>query len=146
MSLNNIKEILEKIRENNDGTLSPSKVVEEARPVSSPLHSKFEWNDGHAADQYRLEQARRLIRIIVTTVKHDKKDYEVRTYVSLTSDRTGEEKDGYRLITDVLKNDETRAVMIKDALAELRIFRIKYSQLKELAEIFKAIDAVQTKE
>ena len=139
MNLDQVKIELESIRTQNNGMLLPSDVVEAARPETSPIHSRFEWDDGHAAEQYRLTQARNLIRIVVDITTHESKDYEVRTYVSLTSDRTG--RQGYRLITDVLENKDTRAEMISDAFAELRTFRTKYGQLKELARIFEAIDA-----
>jgi len=44
------------------GILTPSAVVDEARPEDSPLHAAFEWDDSIAAEKYRLEQARRLLR------------------------------------------------------------------------------------
>lgn len=45
--------------------LTPPTVVEAARNPASPLHGLFEWDDGRAAAQYRLEQARRIIKTIV---------------------------------------------------------------------------------
>ena len=48
---------------NTYGSLKPSTVVEEARAESSPLHGDFEWEDGKAAHQHRLHQARTLIRV-----------------------------------------------------------------------------------
>ncbi len=47
---------------NRDGFLKPSIVVAEAKPVTSPLHNVFEWNDKKAGAAYRLDQARRVIR------------------------------------------------------------------------------------
>ena len=49
--------------------LLPSTVVQSARPASSPLHDQFDWDDGSAAHAFRLEQARRLIREYIITVK-----------------------------------------------------------------------------
>jgi hypothetical protein len=37
-------------------------VVEAARDPNSPLHSAFTWDDAEAAEQYRLAQARVLLR------------------------------------------------------------------------------------
>ena len=131
---------LETIRQNNDGVLNPHDVVEYARPDNSLLHTHFEWDDEKASEQYRLWQARQLISLVVTTVAPETKEYEVRTYISLTSDR---KEGGYRLITDVLDNTETRAQMMKDAISELRVFRIKYGKLTELAKIFAAMEEVE---
>jgi hypothetical protein len=46
-----------------DGSVKASVVVAEAKPKNAPLHPKFEWRDKVAAEQYRLEQARKIIRV-----------------------------------------------------------------------------------
>lgn len=46
------------------GVVTPSKVVEAARDVMSPLHAEFEWDDSVAAHEHRLATARELIRDI----------------------------------------------------------------------------------
>ncbi|HUD75319.1 MAG TPA: hypothetical protein VMQ76_09630, partial [Terracidiphilus sp.] len=63
-----IIDALRAIADKNGGLLLPEKVVEAARPVSSPLHSWFEWNDNKAAENYRIWQARQLIRVTVQTI------------------------------------------------------------------------------
>lgn len=47
------------------GRLTPEQVVEDARAEDSPLHSHFTWDDAEAAQKYRLNEARALIRIRV---------------------------------------------------------------------------------
>jgi hypothetical protein len=44
------------------GEVKASVLVDEARPEESPAHPAFEWRDGVAAEEYRLHQARQLIR------------------------------------------------------------------------------------
>lgn len=46
-----------------DGDVRASTVVDEARPKDSPIHDQFEWDNRVAGEQYRLAQARRLIRV-----------------------------------------------------------------------------------
>jgi len=58
-----IKEELVRIY-HRDGKLSSSTVVDEARPEGSPLHPEFEWNNLKAGEEYRLIQARQLIRSV----------------------------------------------------------------------------------
>ncbi len=58
-------EALEQIRAEGGGVLHPANVVEAAQDPASPLHADFEWDDGEAAIQHRLNQARTLIRAVV---------------------------------------------------------------------------------
>jgi len=46
-----------------DKAIRASVIVEEAKPKSSPIHDEFTWNDKEAGHQYRLGQARQLIRV-----------------------------------------------------------------------------------
>lgn len=137
-----IKDELETIRKNHNGHLLPADVVEFARDPSTQLHTQFQWDDSRAAEQWRLQQARNIIRLHVTVIQEDTEP--VRAYVSLTPDRhTG---GGYRATVDVVNDDELRARMVADALKELRTFRRKYEQLKELRPVWEAIDAVEATE
>jgi hypothetical protein len=49
---------------NRRGQLSASGVLDAARDEESPLHPAFEWDDDEAAEQFRLIQARALIRAV----------------------------------------------------------------------------------
>lgn len=53
---------LEKLAAANGGNLTAEFVVQAARSKKSPLHSFFTWDDTLAAEEYRKEQARRLIQ------------------------------------------------------------------------------------
>ena len=46
------------------GRLTPDEVVHIASDPESPLHEAFDWDDASAAHQYRLDQARSLIRSV----------------------------------------------------------------------------------
>jgi hypothetical protein len=54
-----------------DGALTPSRVLESAQPDDAPLHNAFEWDDTTAGNEYRLIQARQLIRAVVVVVESD---------------------------------------------------------------------------
>lgn len=129
---------LKRIAHSNRGLLLPQTVVEAARPARSPLHPRFEWDDTEAAEKYRIWQARQLIRVCVELIPGISTPTEV--FVSLSEDRT--EGRGYRVVTEVLKDEDMRAQMLEDALAELEIFRLKYRRLKELVAVFDAIESV----
>lgn len=61
-------EYLELMRKQAGGTLDPTEVLADARNPNSPLHVAFEWDDETAAAAYRLDQARKLIRVHVQTM------------------------------------------------------------------------------
>lgn len=125
---------LRRISKEGGGILKPEVVVEEARDEQNPLHSRFTWDDTEAAKQHRLNQARYLIRTTVQYIKANGDERPVRVFVSLTNDR---DDSGYREVVAVLSDNELRKQMLKDALDELKRIELKYSDLKELAELFK---------
>ena len=131
-----------RLAEQHAGELQPAVVVEAARDEASPLHSHFEWNDTAAAAAWRLQQARQLINVVVRYEDvAPGKSIPCRVFVSLMPDRQNE-GGGYRLITSVMANDGRRLQLLADALAELRRVQAKYAGLKELADVFAAVDRV----
>lgn len=105
---------LAEIKERAGGTLRPEDVVAFAASPNTVLHNHFTWDDGEAAHLYRLEEARRLIRAVVTIVPtKDGGEIQVRAFVSLPSDRGSV---GYRAVEEVM-SDEQRAA---EAMASLR--------------------------
>lgn len=134
-----VKAELERLRRANGGTLLPEQVVNAARPASSPLHGEFQWDNTEAAHQWRLHQARNIIRVFVTVIEADGSK-ESRAYVSLTFDRAAGV--GYRAMADVLDDAVLRERLLEDARADMLRFRAKYAALRELAEVFAAIEKV----
>lgn len=128
---------LQRLNHEQGGILPPEKVVQAAKPPLSVLHPYFEWNEGTAADNFRLWQARQLLRIVVRY--EPRVGREVRVFVSLSTDRvkTG---GGYRELITVLKKPNLRAQLLTDAIAELQRMRQRYADLRELAAVFAEID------
>jgi hypothetical protein len=122
------------------GQLTPRIVLEHARSPDSPLHSHFEWDDGEAAEKFRLLQASFLIRQVrVKVIAPDgEKTAMVRAFVSLPSDRVS--GSGYRHVEAVLSTPDHRSEMLACAAAELETFRRKYKLLSELSDVFESID------
>lgn len=87
-----------------NGEITPEQVVEDARPVDSPLHPYFEWNDSLAAHNWRIEQARRLLQsfelvthvggvsiITPNFVRDPQKQVHEQGYIDVAQIRTKEE-------------------------------------------------------
>ncbi len=122
------------------GVLRPDVVVDAARDESSPLHDYFTWDDGEAAEQYRLIEARKLIQVHVEVLENCKRKSPV--FVSLRDDRA-KAGGGYRLMVDVLSDEAKRERLLDEAKRDLETFRSKYHMLSELSRVFAAMDAVK---
>ena len=137
---NAIKQELLRIAAEHRGILRPEDVVEAAKPKASPLHDRFQWNDGKAAYEYRLWQARQLISVTVTY--EEPVNAHVRTFVSLKQDRKKGKK-GYRVLAQVMSEEESREQLLQDAFEDMKVFKKKYRLLTELAAVFEAMDSVK---
>jgi hypothetical protein len=133
---------LRRIQALNGGLLRPSDIVAEASAPDSPLHHCFNWDDTAAAHQWRLQQARQLIRVVVEVLPYEEPHYEVRAYVSLMPDRV-QQNGGYRVLTEVLASPPQRQQMLAEALQELNRFKVRYHQLSELDAVFRAAERAQ---
>ena len=141
MEHNEITRELLRIQALNGGLLRAVDVVEEARHPASPLHDRFNWDDTEAAHQWRLQQARQLIRVKVEYLPYQEPRYEVRAFVSLMPDRQVPAC-GYRVMAEVLSEPARRQQLLGDALAELNRWRVKYFQLTELDSVFRAMERI----
>jgi hypothetical protein len=133
---------LEEIRKESGGILRPADVVRVAEAEDHPLHSAFEWDDTEAAREYRLNQARHLIKVAVMVMPQTEEPYQV--YVSMRADREGE-GGGYRRVVDVLSREQSRTHLLEEAMRDLEYWQRKYAMLTELAGVFDAIKKARTK-
>ena len=122
-----------------EGRLTAKNLLDANRPENAPLHDAFNWNDDEAAELYREEQARKIIRCIV--VKRDNVKEPVRQFINV---EISERK--YYSVDVLLKTESTRNIMLRTALAELKAFQKKYRILKELTNVFTAIDQLKIDE
>lgn len=134
---------LELIRSRNkDGILFPEDVVKFARNSKTALHKFFEWDDNKAAENYRLAQARSIIRVTVEIIG-DVSTEPVRTYVSLPSDRKSD--GGYRHMAEVVEDQVMLEELFAEAQRELEAFRKKYQKLAAVSEmrgVFREIQGI----
>lgn len=144
-----VGEVLERL-ESENGTVSKEAFLDASRPVSSPTHSLFEWDDATAAERYRLVQSGRYIRDLrVTLIRHESDvktmdvqitnsaEYEGRGFMNGRENRLSGVS--YNSAMQVLTDKEKRENALRHAKAELRIFRRKYESFKELAGVMNEI-------
>lgn len=136
-----IQQELEQIRESNGGTIPPEAVVEFARNPETALHERFDWDDSEAAHMWRLEQARRIIRVQVTF--EPRTETKVPIYVNLHSDR--HDGTGYRAVADVMNDEEKRQLLLRDLMRDLEAWQRRAQRFRELVPIFDAAERVRRK-
>lgn len=123
------------------GNVTPEDLVDAARPKRSPIHGMFEWDDTVAAEKYRLEQAGYFIRSLRISLTITGGGVTVvRPLISVVSNG----KKTYVPTVKALDDQEYRAQIIAQALRELTSFQAKYAALKELGDIFAAIERLRT--
>ena len=127
------------------GSLAPSYVVEDAEPVSSPLHSCFTWDNKRAAHEFRLWEARSLIGALVELEDGDAEGTPVRSFVSIAREDGESDYTPVALLKiEMAENQETREQMISRAVQDARSIQRAYGHLvPELSELFEAISRLE---
>ena len=136
-----VKQELEKIRKKHRGILRPRDVVDFARNEDTALHKRFEWDDSRAAEQYRLVQAREIIRFTVEV--YDENPEPIHCYVSFSDERR--KGDSYRLLTEVMSDADHRQKLLDQAEREMDAWIQRYRQFSEFRPVFKAMESVKAK-
>jgi hypothetical protein len=141
---NSVGTHIEFLRRQHDGELKPEFVVNDARNPNSPLHSFFEWDDTEAAEQYRLNQARRLIRTVVAIYTEIPNREPVRAFMHIrpsapaNTETKGEREPSYYTSTvEALTKPDLRFGVLRRAKAELDAWRQRYADLKELSAVME---------
>lgn len=117
--------------------LTAKTIVDASRNEDAPLHGEFEWDDAIAGELWREQRARVMIQNLVVRTEEKDDARIVRAFIKL------EEASDYESITTILADVEKTTSLLSLALKELQQFQRKYSDLKELAGVFKEIEKVQ---
>lgn len=119
----------------NENRLTAANLVDVSRPEDAPLHPEFEWRDDVAAERWREEQARQIIRCIRVVSEEDPDQAPVRMYVHPVL-----ESPNYEPLHLVLQDQDKRSSLLKAALRDMVSFKAKYKELQELAKVMDAVD------
>ena len=138
-----VRSELVSLAEERGGQLSPRAVLDAARDESSPLHRFFEWDEGKAAEGFRLVQASALIREVRLEVVTESKDP---TRVTLTVQRAfhsvpslrGSAEGSYVHAHSI--SDPTE--LVADVLKTMNGLRKKHAALSQLAGVWRELDKV----
>lgn len=132
---------IEMLRKKFHGELTPQDILDDARHDNSPLHSFFEWDNSAAAEQYRLQQARGLIRAVVAVyVREDQPAIRTRAYIHVPEPSAPH----YREASHAMSQSKTRKMVLDRAWNELKAWKAKYKDLQEFAGLIRVIEVIDT--
>jgi hypothetical protein len=117
-------------------TLTSGDLVQAAENPQSAFHGYFTWDNDEAGHQYRLEEARRLIKSY--TIYQPDIKAEVQIFTSLDMDRIMGR--GYRWTMDAAQDTDLRTELVYTTLKQLMSLESKYRHIVELASIWGAIE------
>lgn len=131
------------------GKFTPADIVKAARPERARLHKYFDWDDSHAAENYRLHQARQLVQRIRIVVVAGGTKMETRAFHSVLVKVKEEEKPQPRYVPlrNIRKSKSLQEQVLGQALRELEGWRNRYQQYKDVLSttLFDEIDEVLEK-
>jgi hypothetical protein len=131
---------LELLREESGGNLDPRRIVEFARSSNTALHSAFTWDDGEAAERWRINQAKQVIRAAVTMLpRPDGGMVPVRAYVY---DATARQ---YAATSTVLSDAESADTLLRQMRLDVERILNRYRRHASLVpHIAAALSAIPT--
>lgn len=123
-------------------TVTAKELLDASRDVTAPLHSCFEWDDSIAAEQFRVQQARKIISSIeIEYIKSDTPEHLARSrYFVNTVSNAPKVQGQYTTIDVAFSNEDYRTVVLKNAYRELKTFQGKYNCYQELSDVLEAIN------
>lgn len=136
-----VGERLERLRAAGAGELTPEAVVADARHPGSPLHPLFKWDEAEAAHQYRLVQARALIRAVIVRYRAAPGN-GARSVVAFVNLKEGD-RQYYTATAVALSDPERRAIVLRQAWEDFQALRKRYADLIEFAQLFAALDEIE---
>jgi hypothetical protein len=127
---------LEEVRLSHGGKLTPEDTVADATPEESLLHPAFEWDEASAAHQFRLSQARAIIRSVV--IVRDEQA-PVPAYLHVDIHRAEQQRERYYQHTDVIveRPDEFAAA--------IRVLRRKFEEARSALEMAQRLGKQATR-
>lgn len=137
------------------GHSTAPEIVNAARPLESPLHPYFEWNDGEAAELYRHNQAREMTRaiVVVRRTHEDEPAQEVRAFFPVHRDpeaKQGRKPREYVHIDSIMADPALSEQVVTDALKMLRAWRNRFDVYRtifpsEWSPVFEVVEEITEK-
>jgi hypothetical protein len=127
---NEIGNALEDIARNHDNRLRPEDVLNEARKRNHPLHRHFIWDNDKAAELYRIDQARALIRSVKIIAAEEVNQAAGRAYHSIQDNGRS-----YRSASEIKSSVSLQLSLYLAALRDLKAWEKRYRSIAHICEL-----------
>lgn len=117
------------------GVLTAEHVLAAATPVGSPLHDKFTWDDSEAAEQYRLIEARKLIRFVREPYTRPTGEPGTVRFFHPQPQASGAMV--YQPLAEIVQDPIASALLMKQAEREWRALWARYQHLQEFVDLVR---------
>ena len=98
---------------------TPQQIVDKARDERTELHKCFTWDDAEAAEKYRRDEARHLVRCIVIKREEPSEDKPVvRLFHKVESGQ------GYKPATVIIRKQDEYEMLLSRARADISIMEL----------------------
>jgi hypothetical protein len=97
------------------GNLTPESVLAAAQSANNPMHDWFDWSDTEAAEKWRLQQARLLIKTVYVRITYATNTVVmVPAFVSEADDEDDETNTArhYSKVVEVMSDDDRRKALV----------------------------------
>lgn len=116
--------------EDNEGRITPERLVESATPEDDPAHDLFEWDDAKAGQQHRLAQARQYLKK-VEFIRHIGTT-EVKTVKYVRDPDRQPREQGYRALDKIQTDEDAAHAMLADEFARARAVLTRARKLAQV--------------
>lgn len=120
--------------------LTPDLIVDVARDPEHPLHSRFQWDDGLAADSWRKAQAHELIRSVRVVYREADEKQSARTVRSWHAVRT-DKGHVYEPAEKVASDPFLSRLVLADMEREWKQLRRRYEEFDEFWQMIRGDEA-----
>nr|DAG73475.1 MAG TPA: hypothetical protein [Caudoviricetes sp.] len=128
-------EIMEICNELESAT--PQQILEKARDSNTELHKCFTWDNTEAAEKWRVQEARSVVRNLkIIEVKPDKEPEPTTIRVFYKTDSSS----GYKPTKLILKKPDEYKALVERCRSELLAIKQKFNSISEYEEIWEMIN------
>ncbi len=128
-------EIMEICEELESAT--PQQILEKARDSNTELHKCFTWDDTEAAEKWRIQEARTIVRNLkIIEQKPDKQPEPTTIRVFYKTDN----ESGYKPTKLILKKPDEYKSLVERCRSELLAIKQKFNSISEYEEIWEMIN------
>lgn len=115
---------------------TPHQVLDLARDPKTELHKCFDWDDSIAAEKWRIEQARQVVKSFTVVIERAESKAP-QAYRVVQHDPI---EKVYRPVMYTTRNEDQYGTLLRRAKAELASFRQRYKSIVELENVIEAIE------